>query len=413
MAISLLEIACEFVYKPHKAAPLCGLPIENVAIAIGKDLDPHKLPHPPIETITKPSNIKDGFRFSWYFIPGSTLPDRVCQFFGQDPHTMRGIFEDMGLTDVRMRRRLVHGDEVPEKQLRKLEVQLRAFEKGGRPRSPPPDDRDIRRGIARMSVRRSMSSDRRRRSRSPVHRKRSYDSRMRSRSPRNLRPPYPTPGYSPFDPQMNSPMKPMGRYEEESDSRRDDRFASNRYQRSLSPPPRRYAGRPDHRDRNRSHDKNRGPTRPLVGTKFDFRYGVTSKDRFVKASTPPPSVDDLSHELSDLERNLQYLKTQEQTLMDDLARVDPSSWAARPTEGSVSAHLMMKEIELNVERQKRQESEFLVQSVLNEITHPTVVPTLMPLIEQAGAGGSNYSGGMLPGMLSVGGAGSEFGVTVQ
>lgn len=71
MAISLLEIACEFVYKPHKAAPLCGLPIENVAVAIGKDLDPHKLPHPPIETITKPSNIKDGFRFSWYFIPGS------------------------------------------------------------------------------------------------------------------------------------------------------------------------------------------------------------------------------------------------------------------------------------------------------------------------------------------------------
>ncbi|KAI5885624.1 uncharacterized protein SCHCODRAFT_02643909 [Schizophyllum commune H4-8] len=411
--MSILEIACEFVYKPYKAAPLCGMSIESVAVAIGKDLDPHKLPHPPIDTITRPSSSKDGFRFSWYFIPGSTLPDRVCQFFGQDPDTMRGIFENMGLNDVRMRRQLVPWEQVPEKQRRKLEVQLRAFEKAGRPRSPPPDDRDIRRGIARMSVRRSMSSDRRRRSRSPVPRKRNYDARMRSRSPRNLRSPYSTPGYSPFDPQMNSPMKPMGRYEEESDTRRDDRFASNRYQRSPSPPPRRYAGRPDHKDRSRPHDKNRGPTRPLVGTKVDFRYGATGKDRFVKASTPPPSLHDLSHELSDLERNLQYLKIQEKTLMDDLARVDPSSWAARPTEGSVSAHLMMKEIELNVERQKRQESEFLVEAVLKEINHPTVVPTLMPLIQQAGAGGSNYSGGMLPGVLPAGGPGSEFGVLVQ
>ncbi|KAL1740487.1 hypothetical protein HDZ31DRAFT_67894 [Schizophyllum fasciatum] len=396
--MSMLEIECEFLYKPYKAEPLYDKPVEHVAVAIGKDLDPHKLPHPPTETVSKPRNRHEGFRFSWYFIPGSSLPDRVFQFFGQDPVTMRKIFERMGLDDVRMKRRLVKKDEVPHKQLKKLEVQLKAFEKAGRTRSPPPDDRDIRRGIARMTMRRSMSSDRRRRSRSPVAKRRGYSPRVRSRSPRNMRPNYMAMGYGHLDQQMQSPLSRFG---DDFDVRRmHDRFASNRYMRSPSPT-RRYIGRPDHRERNRPHDKNRGPARPLVGTKFDFRYGVTAKDRIVTGlRTPPPSIEDLSRELSDLERDLQAMKAQEQTLMDSLARLDPSSWAARPTEGSVSAHLMMKEVELSVERQKRQEAEFLVQAVLNEIKCPTVVPTLMPLIEQAGSSGGGGGGGFGSGVPS-------------
>lgn len=387
--MSMLEIEVEFLYKPYKAEPLYDKPVEMVAIAIGKDLDPHKLPHPPIETISKPRTRNDGFRFSWYFIPGSSLPDRVFQFFGQDPVTMRKIFERMGLDDVRMKRRLVKRDEVPHKQLKKLEVQLKAFEKGTRPRSPPPDDRNIRRGVVRMSMRRSMSPDRRRRSRSPVGKRRGYTPRMRSRSPRSMRPNYGHNNYGHFD-QMPSPMRPMSRLGDDH-----DRFASNRYIRSPSPL-RRYVGRPDHRERNaRPKDyKNRVMTRPLIGTTFDFRYGAGGyKDRSAQGNrTPPPSFEDLSRELTALESDLQHLKLSEQHLMDALARIDPSSWAARPTEGSVSAHLMMKEVELSVERQKRQEAEYLVQAVLNEIKRPSVVPTLMPLIEQAGNGGGLGTG---------------------